>query len=115
MSDLGVSATPALSGGPAVLAGKEEAVIYVGATSVSLLIGVRGKGDVFEAVDYLDRPLPVARDIFRTGSITRGTKEQATLILRDYLTTTQEYGIPLERVRLFNTNILSEEIGRAHV
>jgi exopolyphosphatase/guanosine-5'-triphosphate,3'-diphosphate pyrophosphatase len=108
MSDLGVSATPALSGGPAVLAGKEEAVIYVGATSVSLLIGVRGKGDVFEAVDYLDRPLPVARDIFRTGSITRGTKEQATLILRDYLTTTQEYGIPLERVRLFNTNILSE-------
>jgi hypothetical protein len=47
MSDLGVSATPALPGGPAVSAGKEEAVIYVGATSVSLLIGVRGKGDVF--------------------------------------------------------------------
>ncbi len=108
MSDLGVSGTPALAGAAPVSVGKEEAVIYVGATSVSLLIGVRGKGDVFEAVDYLDRPLSIARDIFRTGAITRGTKEQATLILRDYLAATQEYAIPLERVRLFNTNILSE-------
>lgn len=108
MSDLGVSGTPALAGGAPVSAGREEAVIYVGATSVSLLIGVRRKGDVFESVDYLDRPLSVARDIFRTGAITRGTKEQAALILRDYLAATQEYGIPLERVRLFNTNILSE-------
>jgi aspartate kinase len=59
-------------------------------------------------VDYLDRPLTVARDIFRTGAITRGTKEQAALILKDFLITTREYDIPPQRVRLFNTNILSE-------
>lgn len=86
----------------------EEAVIYVGPTSISMLIGRMGKGGAFSPVDYLDRPLPVARDIFRTGLISRGTKEQATMVLKDYLSTTLEYGIPLKRVRLYNTNILAE-------
>ncbi len=88
--------------------GREEAVIYVGATSVAMLIGARGRGETLEQVEYLDRPLPLARDIFRTGAISRGTKEQATEILRDYLLTTQEFGVPASLVRLYNTNILSE-------
>jgi exopolyphosphatase/guanosine-5'-triphosphate,3'-diphosphate pyrophosphatase len=93
---------------PGAEEGREEAVIYVGPTSISMLIGSRGKGDAFVQVDYLDRPLPVARDIFRTGSITRGTKEQAATILKDFLLTCLEYGIPMRQVRLYNTNILSE-------
>lgn len=89
-------------------AATEEAVIYIGPTSISMLIGQMGKGGAFSPVDYLDRPLPVARDIFRTGLITSGTKEQATMVLRDFLSTTGEYGLPLSKVRLFNTNILAE-------
>jgi exopolyphosphatase / guanosine-5'-triphosphate,3'-diphosphate pyrophosphatase len=108
MSDLGVVTTAAPAESADVSLSREEAVIYVGATSVSMLIGMRGKGGTFELVDYLDRPLTVARDIFRTGAITRGTKEQAALILKDFLITTREYDIPPQRVRLFNTNILSE-------
>ncbi len=109
MSDPGTSPAPAPGGGaPPPAAPLDEAVIYVGPTSVSLLIGNRGKGDAFEPVDYLDRPLPLARDIFRTGAISRGTKEQAAMILSDFLATCEEFDVPSQRTRLYNTNILSE-------
>lgn len=86
----------------------EQAVIYVGAASLSMVIGSRVSGAAFKEVEHLDRPLPLARDIFRTGTVTRSTIEQAAAILKDYLQTTREYSIPLESIRLYNTNILSE-------
>ncbi|MBL9132247.1 MAG: HD domain-containing protein [Verrucomicrobiaceae bacterium] len=87
----------------------EHAVIYVGAASVSMVIGLRGAERLQrEDVEHLDRPLPLARDIFRGGSITRATVEQAVAILRDFLQTTREFGIPQAQVRLFTTNILAE-------
>ncbi|MCB1225025.1 MAG: HD domain-containing protein [Verrucomicrobiales bacterium] len=87
--------------------GTECAVIYVGPTSISLLVGVCGDSAA-EPVDYLDRPLPLARDIFRTGTISRQTMEQAAGILRDYLLAVEEYQVPRKRVMLYNTNILAE-------
>lgn len=86
----------------------EQAVIYVGAASLSMVIGTRSSGAGFTEVEHMDRPLPLARDIFRTGTVTRSTIEQAAAILRDFLQTTREYSIPLESIRLYNTNILSE-------
>lgn len=106
-----MSSDPGIDGNTAALSpedSRDEAVIYVGPTSISLLIGNREREDAFEQVDYLDRPLPVARDIFRTGAISRGTKEQAAAILRDYLAACGEYGVSVKRTRLYNTNILSE-------
>lgn len=87
---------------------QEQAVIYVGAASLSLVIGSPDAKIGFRVVDHLDRPLPIARDIFRTGTITRATAEEAAGILRDFLLTTKEYGVPLESIRLHNTNILAE-------
>lgn len=86
----------------------EQAVIYVGAASLSMVIGSQNAGKGFHEVEHLDRPLPVARDIFRTGTVTRSTMEQAAGILRDFLRTTREYSLPLDSIRLYNTNILSE-------
>lgn len=87
----------------------EHAVIYVGAASVSMVVGLRGAERLHrEDVEYLDRPLPLARDIFRSGSITRSTVEQTVSILRDFLQSTRELGVPLAQVRLFTTNILAE-------
>ncbi len=83
----------------------EMAVIYVSAASVSLIIGDRGAESPLE---HMDRPLPLARDIFRGGSISRSTMEQAAMIMRDYLRATREFGIPASSVRLFTTNILAE-------
>jgi exopolyphosphatase/guanosine-5'-triphosphate,3'-diphosphate pyrophosphatase len=86
----------------------EHAIIYVGAASLSLIIGTRNESGTFSLLEHLDKPLPMARDIFRTGTITRATVEQAAGILKDYLLTVREYGLPLANVRLYNTNILSE-------
>ncbi len=86
----------------------EQAVIYVGAASLSMVIGSQNAEKGFHEVEHLDRPLPVARDIFRTGTVTRSTMEQAAGILRDFLRTTREYSLPLDSIRLYNTNILSE-------
>ena len=86
----------------------EQAVIYVGAASLSIVIGYQDHTQGFVEIEHMDRPLPIARDIFRTGIVTRSTMEQAAGILRDFLRSTKEYGISLEAIRLYNTNILSE-------
>jgi exopolyphosphatase/guanosine-5'-triphosphate,3'-diphosphate pyrophosphatase len=90
---------------PAAAQPEERAIIYVGAASVALIIGEKGSNKTKE---YLDRPLPVARDTFRTGSISRATMEQAAAILRDYLQAVREFGLTLEQVRFYTTNILAE-------
>ena len=85
--------------------GKEEAVIYVGAASVSLIISERSSPI---ALEHLDRPLSLARDIFRGGSVARSTMEQAAMIMVDFLQATREFGVPRESIRLYTTNILAE-------
>jgi len=84
------------------------AVIHIGATSVSLLIGAPDKEKGFRKLEYLDKPLPLARDIFRTGSVSRATVEQAAGILRDFQQSLNENGVAPEAVRCYTTNILSE-------
>lgn len=86
----------------------EQAIIYVGAASLSLVIGTQEDGKSYHVLEHLDKPLPLARDIFRTGTITRSTVEHAASILSDYLQTIREHGMSLDAVRLFNTNILAE-------
>lgn len=89
-------------------ASSEHAILYVGAASIAMIIGSRNEAGQVSLLEHLDKPLPIARDIFRTGTITRSTVEQAAGILRDYLLTLREYNLPLANVRLYNTNILSE-------
>lgn len=80
-------------------------MIYVGAASVSMLIGER-RGST--KPDFFDKPLPLARDIFRSGAIARATTEQAAAIMRDYLQSIREYGLQPSQARLYTTNILAE-------
>jgi len=90
------------------LTGNETALIYMGAASISLIIGDRAVDGTVTPLEFLDKPLPAARDIFRTGTVSRSTMEQAAAILRDFMQSVREYGIPSPRVRLYTTNILSE-------
>ncbi len=93
---------------PATTPSPEHAVIYVGAASVALVIGRKDDSGQFQHVEGLDRPLPVARDIFRSRSISRATMDQAAAILQDFLQTMREYGIPPSHLRIFTSNILAE-------
>lgn len=92
----------------AVVTGNEVALLYMGAASLSMVIADKDADGVMHALEHLDRPLPAARDIFRTGAVARSTMEQAAAILRDYMKSARTYGIQPERVRLYTTNILSE-------
>jgi exopolyphosphatase/guanosine-5'-triphosphate,3'-diphosphate pyrophosphatase len=84
------------------------AVIHFGASSVTLLVGELKADRSVNVLDYLEKPLPLARDIFRSGIVTRPVMEQAAAILRDFQQTLVEYAVPPAEVRSFTTNILSE-------
>ena len=86
----------------------ETALIYMGAASMSCLIGRRGANGEVTRIEFLDKSLPVVRDIFRTGTISRSTMEQATTILRDFMKSISEYGVAVNTVKVYTTNILSE-------
>lgn len=84
------------------------AIIQFGATSVTLLVAERAADGAFSQLDYLEKPLPLARDIFRTGTVSRPVMEQAAAILRDFRQTLGEYAVPDANLRCLTTNILSE-------
>jgi len=84
------------------------AVIHFGASSVTLLVGELPGNGAVNILDYLEKPLPLARDIFRSGVVTRPVMDQAASILRGYQLTLEEYAVPSASVRSFTTNILSE-------
>lgn len=84
------------------------AVIHFGASSVTLLVGELLPAGGVNVLDYLEKPLPLARDIFRSGIVTRPVMEQAAAIIRDFQQSLVEYGVSAASVRSFTTNILSE-------
>ena len=84
------------------------AVIHFGASSVTLLVGELPPGGAVNVLEYLEKPLPLARDIFRSGVVTRPVMEQAAAIISDFQQSIVEYGIPASNVRSFTTNILAE-------
>lgn len=86
----------------------EQAVIYVGAASLSMIVGARDSTGAFKSLEHLDKPLPLARDIFRTGTVTRATMEQAASIVHDYMRSLKELSVEGKNIRVFTTNILSE-------
>jgi exopolyphosphatase / guanosine-5'-triphosphate,3'-diphosphate pyrophosphatase len=89
-------------------ASQETALIYLGAASISLHICHTATDGVVSMLDHLEKPLATARDIFRTGTVSRATMEQAATALREFALSIREYGIAIGRVRLYATNILSE-------
>lgn len=96
----------------ALLATPEETitatVLHVGAASVSAMICER-RGKNLQIVDFLEKPVPVARDIFRHGEVLPSTVEQIVHILRDFQQTFAEYGISFDQVnRTIASNIFSE-------
>lgn len=97
------SATSADSAGSLVTA------IHVGASSVSLLVAEALADGTHRAIDFLEQPAPLARDVFRHGSVSAQTTERIVAILHDYQKALGEYGADARHVtRAVATNILTE-------
>jgi exopolyphosphatase/guanosine-5'-triphosphate,3'-diphosphate pyrophosphatase len=82
--------------------------IHIGASSVSAIVCERS-GQSILPVDFLEQPVPVARDIFRHGRISSATVERVVSIIKGYQKSFAELGLdPHGITRALATNILSE-------
>ena len=87
------------------------ATIHIGASAVSMLLSQADDkdGGSLKEIEFLEKPLPLARDIFQRGRISRTTTEHAVEILEGFRETLREVGADLPQVqRAVVTNILSE-------
>lgn len=83
--------------------------LHIGASSVSMLIAERTGDGHPEVVDFLEKPAPLARDIFSKGSIHNETTEQIVSIVRGFQKSLSELGLdPRDITRAAATNILTE-------
>ncbi|MBQ8479769.1 MAG: HD domain-containing protein [Akkermansia sp.] len=83
-----------------------QAVIFLGASSVSMLVAEAG-GPELRVVDVLTQPMALAEDIFRLGNISRETMDRCVHIIRGYNRLLDEYRSGGEvQVRLLATNVL---------
>ncbi|GHC67372.1 HD domain-containing protein [Roseibacillus persicicus] len=90
-----------------------RASIHVGASAVSMLILDCADSENPVPLEFLEQPLPLARDIFSKGLVTRSTAERVVEILAGYMVSLRELGAGLAEVsRVVASNILSEATNR---
>ncbi|MBR3694625.1 MAG: hypothetical protein IKL98_00110, partial [Akkermansia sp.] len=91
---------------PQATAGLVQAVIFMGASSVSMMVAEE-QGAELRVLDVLSQPLALAEDIFRNGSISRETMDRCVQIVLGFNNLLQEYRRAGEvPVRLLATNVL---------
>lgn len=83
--------------------------LHIGASSVSMMVAERAPDGALTPIDFLEKPAPLARDIFRLGDVSLATTERVVSIIKGYQKALAELGIdPHEVTRAASTNILSE-------
>ena len=74
-----------------------------------MMVAERADDGSLAPVDFLEQPAPVARDIFRNGTVTASTTERIVSIIKGYQKSLAELGLdPNDITRAVATNILSE-------
>jgi exopolyphosphatase/guanosine-5'-triphosphate,3'-diphosphate pyrophosphatase len=83
--------------------------LHIGASSVSMMVAERAEDGTLIPIDFLEQPAPLARDIFRQGTVSLSTTERVVSIIDGYRKSLAELGLDLADVtRAATTNILSE-------
>ncbi len=74
-----------------------------------MMVAERAEDGSLTAIDFLEQPAPVARDIFRNGGVSSSTTERIVSIIKGYQKSLSELGLDPHGVsRAVATNILSE-------
>lgn len=83
--------------------------LHIGASSVSMMVSERHADGHIEPIDFLEQSAPIARDIFRRGSISQTTTERVVSIINGFRQTAAESGADADQfTRAVATNILSD-------
>jgi len=85
-----------------------RAAVHIGASHASMII-LRGAEDgTEERVDFLEKNIPLGRDIFGSGKVRSTTIEQAVTVIRGFKESLTELGLGDISVRAVTTNTLEE-------
>jgi exopolyphosphatase/guanosine-5'-triphosphate,3'-diphosphate pyrophosphatase len=83
--------------------------LHIGAGSVSLMVATLDADGTLRPIDFLEKPAPLASDIFRIGEVSGTTTERIVSIIKGYQKSLAELGLdPHDVTRAVATNILSE-------
>lgn len=105
---LSATSSPVSSRAPQLIA-----TIHIGANAVSMLVGAPTESGDIKQVDFFEQPVPLARDVFRHGSIGRTVMERTVRVLREYRASLRELGIADGKPnRIVCTNILAEALNQ---
>lgn len=83
--------------------------LHIGASSVSMQVVQRSPDGCWMPLEFLEKPAPLARDIFSRGMISNDTTERIVSIIRGYQKALGELGIAADGItRAAATNIVTE-------
>src|SRR5574344_2658750 len=85
-----------------------ESVIEIGSTGVRLLIAEVSADRKQTVLDRSEKALPLGRDVFTTGSISRDTQNLCIEILKRYREQLLGWGIQPSETSIFATNAVRE-------
>lgn len=90
--------------------------LHIGASSVSMMVAERADDGSLIAIDFLEQPAPIARDIFRNGQVSPATTERVVSIIKGYQKSLAELGLnPNAITRAAASNIVSEAVNQETV
>ncbi len=82
--------------------------LHLGASAFSLLV-LEHHSDEDLQLEYLEQPVPIARDIFRQGKVKRSTIEQCVDILQSFQDAIGDFGLTKDDIKVsVATNIIKE-------
>ncbi len=84
------------------------AVIHIGSSAITMLLGERQGGDAIRTIERLSQPVPLAADVFRAWNISQESIERAVEILRDCAEVMREAGLTGPPQRIVAANVLLE-------
>lgn len=85
-----------------------RAAVHIGASHASMIILRIAEDGTEERVDFLEKNIPLGRDIFGSGKVRSTTIEQAVTVIRGFKESLTELGLGDIPIRAVTTNTLEE-------
>lgn len=89
-----------------------QAVIEIGSTGIRALVAELCADGSYAILDGAGRPLPLGRDVFTSGSLSRDSLRETLAVLRGFKELIAAYGIRPEDAKVIGTSALREASNR---
>ncbi|HSV56549.1 MAG TPA: HD domain-containing protein [Magnetospirillaceae bacterium] len=91
---------------------KVMAVVEVGSTGIRLIVAAVEASGEYRVLDHAGKPVQLGRDVFVTGSVSRGSMLEVIAVLRGFRELLKTYGIESKDARVIATSALREADNR---